>query len=165
MALKPSLRRPRTLLIGSSEANLKKIYLIGSLRNPAIPMIAACLRELGFEVFDDWFAAGPEADDYWQKYEQERGHTYAQALAGFAANHVYHFDKHHLDTCDIAILALPAGKSGHLELGYAIGSGKAGYILLDESKPVERWDVMYLFAKEVHHTLDTLLAALERDHK
>ena len=144
---------------------MKKIYLIGSLRNPAIPEIAFALRQLGFEVFDDWFAAGPEADDYWQKYEQQRERTYAEALAGHAANHVYNFDKHHLDSCDIAILALPAGKSGHLELGYAIGSGKTGYILLDESKPVERWDVMYLFAKEVHHTLASLLEALERNHK
>ena len=87
---------------------MAKIYLIGSLRNPRIPEIAAQLRKAGHDVFDDWFAAGPEADDYWQKYEQNRGHNFKQGLEGYAANHVYNFDKHHLDRCDIAILALPA---------------------------------------------------------
>ena len=143
---------------------MKKIYLIGSLRNPLVPETARKLRAAGFEVFDDWFAAGPEADDYWKVYEQQRGHTYAEALAGYAANHVYNFDKHHLDACDIAVLMLPAGKSGHLELGYAIGSGKSGHILLDESQPVERWDVMYLFAEAVHHTTADLIDTLKRDH-
>ena len=36
-----------------------KVYLIGSLRNPKVPKIAEKIRALGFEVFDDWFAAGP----------------------------------------------------------------------------------------------------------
>jgi hypothetical protein len=138
-----------------------KIYLIGSLRNPRVPEVSAQLREDGHDVFDDWYAAGPEADDYWQKYEIARGHTYSEALKGFAANHVYHFDKHHLDTADCAVLLLPAGKSGHLELGYIIGTGKPGYIVLDETKPVERWDVMYLFAKAVLPDVASLRAALK----
>jgi len=128
---------------------MSSIYLIGSLRNPKVPEIANKLREAGHDVFDDWFAAGPEADDYWKKYEQERGHNYKQALAGYAADHVFKFDKKHLNRCDIAVLMLPAGKSGHLELGYAIGKGKQGYILFDEAMPADRWDVMYLFADAV----------------
>lgn len=135
-----------------------RIYLIGSLRNPEIPALAARMRENGHEVFDDWFAAGPEADDYWQKYEQSRGHTYAQGLAGYAANHVFEFDKHHLDRAHAGVLLLPAGKSGHLELGYLIGQGKPCYILLP--KEPERWDVMYRFATgvfteeaDLHHAL------------
>lgn len=139
---------------------MAKIYLIGSLRNPKVPEIANKLREAGHEVFDDWFAAGPEADDYWQKYEQNRGHNYKQGLEGYAAHHVYNFDKHHLDTNDMAILVLPAGKSGHLELGYMIGQGKAGYILFDDVMP-DRWDVMYLFASGVFFDLDSLIKEIE----
>ena len=75
---------------------MANIYLIGSLRNPRIPEIAEQLRNAGHEVFDDWYAAGPEADDYWQKYEQNRGHNYKQALEGYAAKHVYNFDKFQL---------------------------------------------------------------------
>jgi nucleoside 2-deoxyribosyltransferase len=140
---------------------MSSIYLIGSLRNPKVPEVAAKLRAAGHDVFDDWFAAGPEADDYWKKYEQERGHNYKQALAGFAANHVYNFDKHHIDRCEIAVLMLPAGKSGHLELGYAIGSGKKGYILFDEEMPADRWDVMYKFATAVYFDSASLIKELE----
>lgn len=130
-----------------------KIYLIGSLRNPEVPKMSQEMRKLGFNVFDDWFAAGPEADDKWRDYEKAREHTYREALTGLAADHVYQFDKKHLDDCDIAILFLPAGKSAHLELGYVIGKGKIGYILLDNP---ERWDVMYQFARGVFHSFEEL---------
>lgn len=123
------------------------IYLIGSLRNPEVPKVASKLRDHGFEVFDDWYAAGPEADDKWKEYEVSRGRTYAEALAGLAAQHVFSFDLFHLDRSKAAILLLPAGRSGHLELGYAIGRGKAGYILLTEDN--DRFDVMYKFATRV----------------
>ena len=136
-----------------------KVYLIGSLRNPEVPKLANKIRELGFEVFDDWYAAGPEADDKWRDYEKARGHTYREALKGLAADHVYQFDRKHLKACDIAILYLPAGKSGHLELGWAIGKGKRGYILLDNP---ERWDVMYQFTDGVFHNFEELEEELKR---
>lgn len=135
------------------------IYLIGSLRNPVVPEIARDLRREGFDVFDDWHAAGPEADDFWQKYETFRGHDYAEALAGYAAQHVFNFDKFHLNRCDAAVLLLPAGKSGHLELGYAIGKGKPGFILMD--KKVDRFDVMYNFSSGVFFDLQSLITKLK----
>lgn len=123
----------------------KTIYLIGSLRNPAIPELAKQIRkETGHEVFDDWFAAGPTADDSWQEYEKSKGVSYDNALSGYAARHVFDFDLHHLNRSDAAVLVLPAGKSGHLELGYCRGSGKRCFVLFD--KEPERWDVMYQFA-------------------
>ena len=136
------------------------IYLIGSLRSPRVPETATKLRQAGYEVFDDWYAAGPEADDYWMRYEKERGHTFAQALDGYAAYHVYEYDRFHIDRSDMGILVLPAGKSGHLELGYLMGTGKPGYILLNEEP--ERFDVMYRFAKGVYTDVDTLIRALPR---
>lgn len=140
---------------------MASIYLIGSLRNPKVPEVAAKLRAAGHDVFDDWFAAGPEADDYWQKYEQTKGNNYKQGLAGYAADHVFKFDHFHLNRCDIAVLLLPAGKSGHLELGYAIGRGKKGYILFDDGMP-ERWDVMYLFAEAVFYDVDSLIKEIAK---
>jgi hypothetical protein len=135
------------------------IYLIGSLRNPEIPRIANELRKAGHETFDDWFAAGPEADDKWREYEIGRGHGYLEGLQGFAADHVFQFDRQHLERADSAVLVLPAGKSGHLELGWAIGRGKRGYILLDNP---DRWDVMYLFATGVYDKLEDLIEGLHR---
>jgi hypothetical protein len=136
------------------------IYLIGSLRNPEIPSIAAQLRAAGYEVFDDWFAAGPEADDKWRDYEKARGRSYVQALAGHAARHVFWFDYEHLDRASAVVLAAPAGKSGHLEFGWALGKGKPGYYLLDGP---ERWDVMLQFATAVVTSVEELIAELKRD--
>ncbi len=134
------------------------IYLIGSLRNPQVPVIAEQLRAAGHETFDDWYAAGPEADDKWRDYERGRGRSYPEALSGYAAGHVFDFDRHHLERADAVVLMLPAGKSGHLELGWAIGRGKPGYILLDDP---ERWDVMYKFATGVFYSVDDLIMALK----
>lgn len=111
------------------------IYLIGSLRNPEVPRLGNILRTAGHEVFDDWFGAGPEADDYWKKHETQRGVSYYEALHGYAAGNVFAFDKTHLDRCSHVVLVMPAGKSGHLELGYAIGSGKRGYVAFDGGVP------------------------------
>ncbi len=133
------------------------IYLTGSLRNPEVPRVANRLRADGHEVFDDWYAAGPEADDYWRKYEIERGRTYREALKGRAARHVFEFDKTWLDRSSVGVLLLPAGKSCHLELGYLIGQGKPCYILLDNP---DRWDVMYLFATKVFMSVEELAEEL-----
>ena len=67
----------------------KVIYLIGSLRNPEVPVLGRRLREVGFDVFDDWFAAGPIADDSWQDYEKGRGRSYNDALKSFAVQMPY----------------------------------------------------------------------------
>lgn len=137
-----------------------KIYLIGSLRNSNIPEIANKIRDHGFEVFDDWFAPGPQADEFWRSYEIQRGRNYLEALQGHAAQHIYEFDKSHIDSSDVGIMALPCGRSGHLELGYFIGHGKPGYILLEEPNP-ERFDVMYQFATGLYGDLDSLISALK----
>jgi len=142
----------------------KKIYLIGSLRNKEVPNVAKVLREAGFDVFDDWYAAGPEADDYWRDYEVSRGHSYSEALAGYAANHVFEFDKKHLISSDIVLLLMPCGRSGHIELGWAIGQGAKGYILFPETP--ERYDVMYGFTDGVFcgdNGLNELIEKLKDD--
>jgi nucleoside 2-deoxyribosyltransferase len=139
---------------------MTSVYLIGSLRNPAIPELGNVLRAQGFEAFEDWFSAGFEADDQWQKYEKLRGRSYKEALQGFAAKHVFAFDKFHLDRCDAAVLVMPAGRSGHMELGYFAGTGKPGYVLFD--KEPERYDVMYQFAKDVFFDKDSLILALKK---
>ena len=138
---------------------IKSLYVVGSLRNDNIPKVAQEIRDkTNVEVFDDWYAAGPEADDYWRTYELDRGRTYEEALVGRAATNTFRYDKSNLDRCDACVLVLPAGKSGHLELGYFIGCGKPGYILLDAE--YDRWDVMYRFATKVVRTTDQLISEL-----
>lgn len=139
---------------------MSKLYLIGSLRNKAVPELAARVREnhVNIEVFDDWYSAGPEADDYWKTYEQAKHGTdsqaYVTALNGYAAEHVFQFDKHHLDTATHALLVLPAGKSGHMEITYAAyGAGCNTAILLEEGAD-PRWDVMYKFIPNILTSFD-----------
>jgi hypothetical protein len=134
------------------------IYLIGSLRNPQVPVVGQALRAAGHEVFDDWFAAGPIADDSWRDYEKARGHSFAEALEGYAAYHVYDFDYTHLNRATAGVLILPAGKSCHIEFGYLAGQSKPVFVLLNET--VERWDVMYRFANKACKTVEELLDAL-----
>lgn len=163
---KPPLRNPSPAqqflhAVGATSARPRKvIYLIGSLRNDEVTELANWLEgEADYEVFTSWHAAGPEADDKWKEHEIARGRTYKQALAHYAAQHVFHFDKHHIERADAALLMLPAGKSGHMELGFALGRGTPGFILL---KDVERWDVMYCFATGVTEDRNELLEMLKR---
>ena len=135
------------------------IYLVGSLRNPEVPKIAKRLIHEGFDIFSDWFAAGKIADDSWQEYETLLGRTYIEALNGIAADHVFQFDKFHLNRCDSVILVAPAGRSGHIEFGYMLGQKKPGYYLLD--KPPDRWDVMLKFATGVFFDLEELIKELK----
>ena len=135
------------------------IYLIGSLRSPRVRQVALELRQAGHDVFDDWHACGAEADAEWTSYEKDRGRIYQEALAAPFAQHAFHFDMLHILEADIGVLVLPAGKSGHLELGYMIGRGQRGYILLD-GEP-EKWDLMYLLAHGVFYSVEELLPHLK----
>lgn len=138
------------------------IYLAGALKNPNIPNIAAQLRAAGYDVFDDWFSAGPGADDAWRDHERAKGHKFKQALESPAAKHVFAFDSAWIERADIMVLALPAGKSGHMELGIMLGRGKPGFILLDNDP--ERYDVMYQFATGVAENMTDLLTQIRREH-
>ena len=89
---------------------MKSIYLMSGLRNrkEVIKLANRIEKEIGIEVFDDWLSPGKHADDHWKEYERARGRTYKQALEGYAAQHIFAFDKFHLDRCDGCILLLPA---------------------------------------------------------
>ena len=139
---------------------MRSLYIVGSLRNPAILNIANMIqKELNIEAFADWFYAGPEADDAWRDGTKARGLSYAEALDTYSAKHIFQFDKYHLDRTDGALLVMPAGKSGHLELGYTLGKGKPGFILFD-SIP-ERYDVMVQFATDVFFSNEEMIHRLK----
>lgn len=121
---------------------LRRIYLAGSLRNPTIPAIGKQLRAAGHEVFDGWYLDGVGAN--------ELPETIASA----------HFrrDFNHMQWANTGVLVLPSGKSAHLELGYMLGLGKAGYVLFDQ--PPERWDLMYRLAHGLFFNINDLIGAL-----
>lgn len=141
---------------------MKTVYIVGSLRNPQIPIIGNALRSWGYEAFDDWWSASEDADEWWQKHERMKGRTYQEAINGWHAKNVHAFDKYHIDRSDAGLLVMPAGRSGHLEIGHMSGQGKPCYVLFD--KEPERFDIMFrLCSGGVHFDLTTLHAALKKD--
>lgn len=142
-------------MVGTTKA---RVYIVGSLRNPKVADVAERLRKEGHYVFDSWLAAGPKADDYWQAHEKNRGLTFEEALRDHAAQNVKDFDARNMLNCDCLVLMMPCGKSGHTELGWAIGKGKRGFVLLD-GEP-DRWDVMYAFTEKVCTSIEQLIEVL-----
>jgi len=137
------------------------VYLVGSLRNPKVLELGNEIRALGIECVDNWYAAGERADDSWQAYSNARGRTYQEALESREARHVFHFDRAYLNLADAVVLLYPAGKSGHIEFGYAVGRGKRGYILQEE--PADRYDVMLQFGTQLFHDQPSLLATMREE--
>ena len=134
------------------------IYLIGSLRNRRIIEIGNALREAGHDVYDDWIAPGEQADEKWQDYERQRGRSYIEALRGWHAHHVHHFDMWHLEQADAVVLVMPAGKSAFWELGWATAKGKKTYMLIEEEP--ERYDIMPCMSDGFFATLEELKEVL-----
>lgn len=139
---------------------INSIYIIGALKNQEVVSLANELTAEGFEAFADWITPGPEADTFLLNYAKARGLNYKQAMQSYAAKHVFEFDKYHIDRCDAVVMLMPCGKSGHLELGYARGQGKPGFILFD--KEPERFDVMYQFASDIFFSKTDLFDELEK---
>ena len=134
---------------------MKSIYLIGSLRNENVPIVGDKIRGQGFDVFDEWYSAGRIADDSFKDYFKQRGISYPEALKSYAARHIFEFDRRHLDRCDGAVLVCPAGRSGHMELGYMVGRNKPTFVLMDSDE--DRWDLMYQFTNGIFFDIDKLI--------
>lgn len=137
------------------------IYLAGSLRHARVEGVAAKLRKAGYVAFDDWRAAGEEADDAWRDYCARRGHGYAEALRNPSARNIFEFDVRNIRSADAFALVMPAGKSAHMELGFASGIGKPCFVLFDPKDPPERFDVMYNFAHTVCFDTEALIVELD----
>lgn len=138
------------------------IYIIGSLRNKNVSAIANKIRKINkeWEVFDSWLAPGPHADDFLRDYAKGKGLTYKETLQDWAATHIFAFDKKHITRSTDVVLVMPGGKSAHLELGWALGRGKRGYVLFD--KEPKRIDIMYQFATDIFFNFDELAEELKK---
>ena len=138
------------------------IYIIGSLRNKNVPIIANKIRKINkeWEIFDSWIAPGPHADDYLRDYAKGKGLNSKETLKDWAATHIFAFDKKHIERSTDLVMVMPAGKSGHLELGWALGKGKRGYVLFD--KEPKRVDIMYQFATDIFFNFEELAEELKK---
>lgn len=111
-----------------------KIYVASSWRNPFQQHVVKELRDAGHQVYDfknpspgdngfHWSEIDPEWQDWGAKsFKEALSHEIAEA--GFAS------DMNALKECDACVMVLPCGASAHLELGWAVGAGKATAVLL-----------------------------------
>lgn len=72
-------------------------------------------------------------------------------------NQAFEEDKKWLDWADAVLLILPAGKSAHLEAGYAKGQGKH-LVIYQDGFPDGEFDVMYGFADLITDDLHEVTA-------
>jgi hypothetical protein len=134
-----------------------KVYIGGSLSNPEIIRITKLIQE-EYDAFSSWVTPGPDADEHWRDYEKELGYSYREALRRPAAQNIFEFDKKHIDAADVFVMVMPCGKSAHLELGYAAGTGKRTIVYMPEEP--ERYDVMLAFADDIVYGDDELVKSL-----
>lgn len=138
----------------------RRIYLASSWRNPHQPAVLAALRAAGHEVYDFRNPAPGNTGFAWSEVSRDwlgwtpeefavQLRTHPIAAKGFS------FDKAALEWCDTCILALPCGRSAHLELGYAAGQGKDTYVLLHEDKFEP--ELMYLLNTGVSSSIEEII--------
>ncbi len=140
-----------------------KIYTVGSLRRPEVEDLSNAMRQWGYEVFDEWRAAGPRADDEWRDYFKRNGMTFRDALRSPFVHHILDFDKSWIDWADVVVVYGPAGLSSAVEMFYASTQGKTPVLYLDADP--ERWDAMLLLIPDMqvvygHEELENVLSQL-----
>ena len=141
----------------------RKIYVASSWRNTFQPMAVHVLRTVeNFEVYDfrhprpgERGFAWSDIDGEWLRWTPDR---YIEALEDPVAVAGFNSDLDAMKWADTFVLVMPAGRSAHLELGWAAGAGKETVILLDEEgfEP----ELMYKLADHVVTTMSDVLDVL-----
>ncbi len=112
----------------------RKVYVASSWRNLAQPGVVQALRRLGHHVYD--FRNPREGDNgfHWSEIDPEwkswNGHQYIEALKHPIAESGFKSDFDAMQWADTFVLVQPCGRSAHLELGWAVGQGKATVMML-----------------------------------
>lgn len=144
-----------------------KLYMASSWKNEeAAISLARVLRGHGHEV--DCFCEPGRGRFvfHWSKIVNDPDELQQLDSKSFLADartqRAFLEDKKWLDWCGGVVLLLPAGRSAHLEAGYAVGQGKPVWAWSLTGFPKGEFDVMYGFFRGLYgeEELDDLLRAL-----
>lgn len=137
-----------------------KLYLASSWRNAQeVLLLEKVFVHFGFEVY---CFANPNAGHFSFNIAEiliSKGYNLTDVDAISALTHpavaeefkaAFKCDKEGIDWCDALILCMPAGKSSHLEAGYAKGSGKLLFIYWMSDPIKGEFDNMYQFADDMY---------------
>ena len=117
-----------------------KVYVASSWKNGLQPQVVCGLREAGHHVYDfrhpvssaDGGFHWSDIDPEWQSWTIKQ---YREALMHPTASAGFRSDMDALMWCDAVVGVQPFGRSASLELGWAVGAGKATVLLLSPGEP------------------------------
>ena len=144
---------------------MSSIYVASSWRNLAQPEIVGALREAGHTVYDFRNPSPGETGFQWSEIDPDwlglSGSAFRDALAHPIAVAGYGSDFAAMEVADCCVMALPCGRSAHIEAGWFVGAGKPLYILLaGEYHSQFEPELMYRMATAICVSLDELVALL-----
>lgn len=139
------------------------VYVASSWRNTFQPTVVKALRAEGHAVYD---FRNPSPEDHGFSWRQVSTHDKLtdprsfrdEVLTHPVAKEGFRKDMSHLERADATVLVLPCGRSAHLELGYATGSGQRTIVLLDD--PLSEPELMYLMNSAICVCLDEVVQRL-----
>ena len=140
----------------------RKIYIASSWKNAEMVRgIALILEKEGHEVYDFTDETRHFAFNLNMLPNKEELDHISFLTQVPESREAFDTDKKGLDWSDTAIMVLPCGRSAHLELGYAVGQGKATFIFGD--LPNGEYECMYHFVNGCYHVdeLNQLLEVLK----
>ena len=131
----------------------RKIYIASSWKNAKkVRELALIFRSNGHRVYDftdDSLHFSFNLNDL----PDLRDLDYISFLDTVSESHMaFDADKGGLDWADTIVMLQPCGRSSHLELGYAVGQGKASFIYGD--LPRGEYECMYHFVDACWNTKD-----------
>ena len=138
-----------------------KIYVASSWRNENQPAVVKRLRLDGHEVYDfrNSQQVGAPSDNgfRWEHIDANWNEwsvpQFIDAMDHPMALEAFEKDMRALISAELLVLVMPCGRSAHLEMGYAVGSGIPTVILLSDGEP----ELMYKMASAFAYELDELV--------
>ncbi len=146
------------------------VYVASSWRNTRQPAVVKALRDAGLTVYDfrnpdeskgfSWHDVGltghaePGSIVPAGYLDTARASDYLAAVQHPRAVEGYRSDFDAMTAADTFVLVLPCGRSAHLELGWAAGSGRRTAVLLDDPCTPE---LMYRMVDLMTVSLDTVV--------
>lgn len=128
--------------MGALEIKPKYVYVASSWRCDMQAGVVAMLKAAKIPHYDfkdskgfHWSETGLDADNCTHD-EYLNALTHERSIEGYAR------DMDALTKADAVVMVLPCGNSAHLEMGYAVATGKRTSILLPQGEKV-RPDLMY----------------------
>lgn len=138
------------------------IYIASSWKNEKlVAMLAKHLRNEGHEVDAFVDASSGRYVFHFSEIGDASNIDAISFLKDYRTQKAFKEDKKWLDWCDCCVMLLPAGKSTHLEAGYAKGQGKKLIIYQPDGFPMGVFDVMYGFADLITENFGELIEGLK----